>query len=219
MRITAATPEQPARLEIGSVKIPLPRYGPHVVLVAALIAGAVYGWTWLEDHHREDTAAGARIAASDLVQLNESARHFGEEPERASPLLTAGDPRGTLGVTLYRSDGCLLVTRHGPNPEAPTVRLFIPQPQLLVHSESHPQASLLEDLAYASDSPPAPPEPPNCIRPWTAHPGQFGWQYGQRFDACRVEVIRAWEDGCAMVETYDGCQQTWTDARWLKCVH
>lgn len=208
---------EPRTFEGFGMKVPLPTWGPAVLVFVIVAGAAVYGVFYGLDHLRHDDQNAVRVKASELVQLNESAKHFGEPPE--SSLTVYRDARGGLDVQLFPSDGCLLVRRSSPDPRAPVINLFIQDPRQL-HDTVPPKFAAeplfsLEPAAWAG-------EPSTCAQLFATqqHPGTFRWEYGQRSDdGCWVQVWRHFEDGCVHWQPFNSCNNTWGGITWTACKH
>jgi hypothetical protein len=110
------------------------------------------------------------------------------------------------------ADGCLLISRKVGE---------MSNTRLLVETKAPP--------ARVTWTPTLPPVVATVLaegRCLNSHPGPFKSGYGQKADACWVQVIRRWDDGCAHVQMFNTCNGTWaTNAdgspkvQWTRCVH
>lgn len=119
---------------------------------------------------------------------------------------------GHVTVRVF-ADGCLLVSRRGRVGVRSSTRLLL-DPAMLSATTSR---LALVTTAYAQ-------APASCAR----HPAnvRFKSTTGKKVDACWVEIIRQFEDGCVHVQLFNTCNNTWAteqdgspQVRWTRCVH
>ena len=212
MKIQATTPAgEPQRFKLGPFEGPVPAGGAWVLMVLVVAAVLVVGWVYVRDHILTDDRNAVRIKAAELLQLNESARHFSEPPEKSIELFK--DARGEISIQYFPSDKCLLVRRVPPDPRAPILNQFIVDPAREASSPPPRFSAVrgelaLEGTAWADGV---------CLNP---HPGPFTQTLGQRSpDGCWVQVWRSWPDGCTHWQAFNSCNNTWGPINWTRCVH
>lgn len=193
-------------LEIAKVKIPLPGWAVTAISALGLLGACVWGGFWIIDHVHSDQV---RVSKKVVADLNELQRHSGEDPIHSS---VWNDPDG---VTLVRkfADGCTTYRNEPADRKQDVISTIFRSHNAVAPLMTQRKNVSLEGMAWANDA------PLRCVNPWTNHRGKFVWKPGEQYDGCRGDVIRTFEDGCEMAETYNHCTDppTWSNARWLKC--
>jgi hypothetical protein len=172
-----------------------------------------------------------------VEQLREYNRHFGEQPGSERELFN--DEHGRMAVAYYRTDGCLLVSRRGPGPNAATVPFWIRA--VNIRRETPPDGLANARPANPDDAPrlmfaafhPGDGDGPrftpvrsgscsgHCLNP---HAGEFKTWNGETKD-CWLQVWRQWPDGCTHYQWFNTCGSYWdADANgprvtWTCCRH
>lgn len=190
----------------------------------------------------DEEAAKARAKKDkldqELTRFKEYQSHFNESPKSTQKLVDSPD-LGSLSVSFYTSDGCLLVKRKGPGHNQAEMSYWIAAKSIPLEAppgvpdevkESRleaPQQSqpfLNASYQFASfnpgDAPPAPARA--CADP---HPGQFQTWNGQQ-NGCWIQVWRRWPDGCQHFQWFNTCNGYWDNhpngaprVTWTHCAH
>lgn len=118
---------------------------------------------------------------------------------------------GHIAVRIFK-DGCLLVSRRVGSMS--NTRLLVDPSKAKTAVAWAPSIPPFVAVVAAAGS---------CLNP---HPGQFKWHYGQKADACWVQVIREFEDTCAHIQMFNACTGGWASnadgspqLQWTRCVH
>lgn len=203
-------------------EIPLPRWAVYAVAMIAVLSFSAYMWSKLIPEFKPKGTV--EIPQSEFVQIQEAQKHIIESPEAQLPVFS--DVRGDLKVFLYRSDGCLLVSRRGSDPQSSPVNFWLldptrspssPPPGATSGSLSHFEVGMLSSPAFAQGGCQG-----NCLNP---HPGEFAWWNGERRD-CWIQVWRRWPDGCSHYQWWNTCTNSWDvnpdgspRVYWVSCCH
>jgi hypothetical protein len=205
----AATAPSLERVKLFGIEWPFPRWAigiGAVILLLSLVASMtklvvvplVEHW---EERHNSLTD----------LELEEYRKHIDEIPVQSSVL-------GDVEVKLFRTDGCLLVSRKSTG-----LRRWLPD-LTRSHRESAPGrlatggALPWEGTAYAQEKRPA----DRCPNP---HPGKFTQSEGEK-KGCWLQIFREWPDGCKHYQWYDVCYGVWDTEKdgkaklyWVTCNH
>lgn len=199
-------------------EIPLPRWAVYAVAAVGVVGFAVYLSAKLIPEFKPKNIV--EVPRSEFIQIQEAQKHVIESPEAQLPVFS--DARGDLKVFLYRSDGCLLVSRRGSDPSSSPVNFWLLDP---TRSPSSPPpgatSGSLSSLDYGILSSPAFAQP-GCLNP---HPGEFAWWNGERKE-CWIQVWRKWPDGCTHYQWFSTCNNVWDTnpdgtprIYWVACFH
>lgn len=193
-------------LELGPVKLPLPKWAVAPFTVVVLVGVIIFGGVWVWEHFHSDAT---KINPSDLVQLEHAQRHIPETP--SSLIEVFNDARGRMLVKFFESDSCTLVERHFHN-NSPTITRFVPdlsRTGLAVNTQNNQQPRLFgPSPAYAQG---------RCIDV-TTHPGT-PQVWNEALNQCQVKAWRSYPDGCRGFSVWDGCASTMSAFQWVQCVH
>lgn len=237
------------------LKIPLPPWAVYclailVILGVALSLGSKLILPIIDKRAAQSRADQAELdkkAAQDRAnkektekekaQIQEYQKHFNEGSTRTQKLFDTPDI-GSLTVTYYPSDGCLLVKRRNPGPNEVEIPHWI-----LAQSIQYQQApgrlagdrreSRLQnpDLDHpnlqlvAMNLDAAIPQQPCRGRCQDPHGGEFQSWSGQQV-GCFMQIWRKWPDGCLHYQWYNSCYGYWDSwpngapkVYWTCCVH
>jgi hypothetical protein len=223
-------------VEIGGVRIPLPRWATFLIGIVAVIGAAFPVVKYLLPTAHADPITKADNTA--VIQYREYQKHIAEAPEYTQKLFDSPD-LGSLTVNFYGSDGCLLVMKKNPGRFDQAISYWIPkasieadrapgaianhffQPnspaRLLQSMEAQiaPASLVLANVAAATPV-------NNCLNP---HPGEFRWWNGE-VRGCWSAIWRQWGDGCQHYQWFNTCSGYWDSDQsgaprvyWTNCNH
>ena len=194
-----------------------------LIIVSLVLMGPL---TWSLNEKRKEAELVQKLARTMAGQnYKEEQRHFDEPPEipEKTEVLFDTPERGSLKVKLFKSDGCVLIERIGPEPNFTRTSNWITapdtQPPGPLPNEKH-----IEDFVnpgYGSVSfqiLPALSSPTfgRCLNP---HPYAYTTSYGAR-SGCWLAVYRTWKDGCQHYQWLNTCYGSWDSTiHWTSCVH
>jgi hypothetical protein len=176
-------------------------------------------------------------------RFKEYQNHFGKDANHTQKFFD-NVAQGSLQVSYYTSDGCLLVERKGPGQNQAIMRDWIPAKAIRLDA---PPGDMGEVKVSRLDAPtpenrqflnaaylPASFAPAGgvharaneatvgCLDP---HPGQFQTWNGQQ-NGCWIQVWRRWADGCQHFQWFNSCNGYWDNhpngaprVYWTNCAH
>lgn len=199
------------------MEIPLARPGIIGISVLTVIVFGAYSWFQFIAPHIQ--FGDVSISKSQLVQLQETQKHFAEDPEVRTSIFS--DARGEMKAIFYRSDGCLLVSRRSSDVLSPATAVWILDPARIPKETSPGAISGGTTISGLGFSTPA-YAGGNCMYP---HPGEFRYWYGERKDPW-VQIWRQWPDGCTHYQWYNAAYNYWAlnpdgspQIFWTMCNH
>lgn len=225
--------------EIHGIKLGLPRWATYCVALI-LSLGAVIPVVSQVLYPLIQT----RLAPDKTQKgFTEYQRHFGEVARNTQTILDSPD-LGSISVSYYTSDGCLLLKRKGPGSNQAEILHWIESKPITLEA---PPGQLEDKRGSLRESPPPPSQPafgatyqlasfnPAAAAPpateraavgcGNSHSGQFQTWNGQK-NGCWVEVWRRWPDGCEHYQWYNTCNGYWDNhpdgtprVSWKNCVH
>lgn len=175
----------------GGIAVPVPRWTASAFGVVAVVAISFGVYRYFYPVTPELVTAQQANA-----QLALEVRHYNAHMFETPEAMVAGD---ALSVRVF-SDDCLVIARKSST-------------RLLVAAAPHEGSAFLPSLdpvVLAAD------EAGGCGH----QGGSFTWQYGARLDACWIEVVRTFSDGCSHVQHLNTCSGAFENAvRWTRCNH
>jgi hypothetical protein len=183
----------------------------------------------------------ARVARAKV--FNEYQRHFKENP--ASTKTVVDDPNlGSLIVSFYPSDNCLLISRKAPGYNQVEVSYWVEAKSIPREREAPPdtmdnvkesrsepppqsRSSLNATYQFASFNPISAPPPAESgtVACGSSHTGEFQTWNGEQ-KGCWRQVWRRWTDGCEHYQWYNTCDSYWDNhpdgtarVAWKTCIH
>lgn len=260
-------PASEAPFEIYGLKLRLPRLATYAIAIIATLSTAIplfsqvllpmiqqYTATSRADKAKADAekakadeeAARSREQKDkldqELTRFKEYQNHFNESPRSTQKLFDNPD-LGSLSVSFYTSDGCLLVKRKAPGQRQAEMSYWVAAKSIPLEAppgtkddarqsrlEAPPQNSqplLNASYQFASFNPGGAPlaTERGGFGCGDSHPGQFQTWNGDR-NGCWVQVWRRWPDGCQHYQWFNSCNGYWDNqpngapkVSWTNCVH
>lgn len=197
-------------LKIAGATIPIPAWTAQVLGLIAVVGITVGVWRHFYPSEAElvTVEQANRLLRAEIEEYN---RHIVD-----IPVLTFDAPDNTVHLEAF-ADGCLVIARRFAGTS--TTKLIV-GPVASTSTATRPASAvdILLPPVLAAQS-----RQPVCLNP---HPGEFQWRYGNRVDACWLEVWRRWPDGCEHVQMFNTCTGQWSanpdgspQVRWTSCVH
>lgn len=231
-------------IEAHGLKLPLPKRVAFAVSILIMLLGAIPVFTQvllpIIKEHAVTGKTEKEKTHHTSPRFNEYQQHFSETPTSTEKFFDS-PTQGSLSVSFYASDGCLLVKRKGPGPNQAEIPYWVPAKSITLEAppaapdgvkesqlETPPpnETSLNATYQFASfnhiSAPASPPRGAGCA---DAHPGQFQTWNGEQ-KGCWIQVWRRWPDRCQHFQWFNTCNGYWDNhpngaprVSWTNCVH